>query len=184
MWHFHCTPIRAALPRRVPTIAFVAGCAIAGARRPLAVIAAALALLAVAGHPLQAQERFAKAELVIVSGAKSHKFTVEIARTRNQRAQGLMWRRKVPRNTGMLFLHPSDRILQMWMKNTFVPLDMLFIDRSGTILEIKERAVPHSTAVIGSRQKARAVLELAGGTASRLGVKPGDRVLHEAFAKP
>lgn len=148
------------------------------------VVAALLALLAGATTPAPAQEAFPKGELTIQSGSKTHKFTVEIAHTRDQRAQGLMWRRKVPRKTGMLFLHPSDKILQMWMKNTLVPLDMLFIDRSGTIVQIKERTVPHSTAVISSRQKARAVLELAGGTVSRLGVKPGDRVLHEAFAKP
>ena len=148
------------------------------------VVAALLALLAGTTSPALAQQGFPKGELTIQSGSKAHKFTVEIARTRDQRAQGLMWRRKVPKNTGMLFLHPSDKILQMWMKNTLVPLDMLFIDRSGTIVQIKERTVPHSTAVISSRQKARAVLELAGGTVSRLGVKPGDRVLHKAFAKP
>jgi uncharacterized membrane protein (UPF0127 family) len=147
------------------------------------VIAALVSLWSAALFPAQAQQTFPKSELSIQSGDKTHAFTVEIARTTDQRAQGLMWRRKVPRGTGMLFLHPSDRVLKMWMKNTLVPLDMLFIDRTGTIVRIKERTVPHSTAVISSGRKARAVLELAGGTASRLGIKPGDRVRHEAFAE-
>lgn len=149
----------------------------------IAAIAIALVFFGGAVVTAQGQETFPKAEISILSGSKTHKFTVEVARTRNQLTQGLMWRRKVPRDTGMLFLYPSDGIIRMWMKNTLVPLDMLFIDRSGIITQIKERTVPHSTAIISSYKKARAVLELAGGTSSHLGLKPGDRILHEAFAK-
>lgn len=92
-----------------------------------------------------------------------------------------MWRRSLGRDRGMLFLYARDQVIQMWMKNTLIPLDMLFIDRKGRIVRIKERAVPRSLRAISSGQRARAVLEVRGGTASRLGLRPGDRVLHESF---
>ncbi|MDX1483970.1 MAG: DUF192 domain-containing protein [Alphaproteobacteria bacterium] len=131
--------------------------------------------------PLAALESFAVSKLGIASGGKTHSFTVELALTPAQRAQGLMWRRRIPADGGMLFLYPTDRVIQMWMKNTLIPLDMLFIDRAGLIVRVKQRAVPGSLAPISSGLRARAVLELRGGTAARLGLKTGDRVLHRAF---
>lgn len=108
-------------------------------------------------------------------------FTVEIAQTPEDQATGLMYRREMAPNAGMLFIYPAVSRVTMWMKNTLLPLDMLFIDQDGRIKHIVERTVPHSTELIGSNGPVRAVLELNAGTASRLGIKVGDRVVHRAF---
>ena len=121
-------------------------------------------------------------KLSILSGGKRHVFKIEIARTPKQQERGLMFRRKMPADEGMLFVYPYSSIIRMWMKNTFIPLDMIFIGKGGKILEIAQRAVPHSTEVISSRKPAVGVLEVNGGTVSRLGIKRGDRVVHPAFA--
>jgi len=92
-----------------------------------------------------------------------------------------MYRRKMAADAGMLFVYPSDAPVSMWMKNTFIPLDMFFIGSDGRITHIAERTVPQSTELIGSYGPVRGVLELNGGTASRLGIKPGDRVIHRLF---
>ena len=126
---------------------------------------------------------FDKTELVILSGAKRHPFQVELAISGEQMAQGLMFRRQMAPDAGMLFLHPSERELSMWMKNTFLPLDMLFIAADGRITRIAARTVPQSLATISSEGPALAVLELNAGTAERLGIKPGDRVEHAAFKR-
>jgi len=110
-----------------------------------------------------------------------HAFEVEVAVTSDQRAQGLMFRRSMAAEAGMLFLFGGSAERAMWMKNTLIPLDMLFIDEVGKIVRIEERTVPHSLRAIVSGQPASAVLELNAGTASRLVIKPGDRVLHPAF---
>src|SRR3546814_14529348 len=81
----------------------------------------------------------------------------------------------------MLFVYSQPRRVSMWMKNTLIPLDMLFIAPDGRIESIVKRAVPHSLATISSRGKVRAVLELNGGTVDRLGIRPGDRVVHPIF---
>ena len=104
-----------------------------------------------------------------------------LAVTSEQRAQGLMYRQRLPADAGMLFLYPAARPISMWMKNTAIPLDMLFIGDDGRILHIAERTIPGSTATISSMQPARAVLELNGGTAARLKIQVGDRVLYRTF---
>ena len=108
-------------------------------------------------------------------------FQVEIAETAEQRAQGLMWRRHLPAGTGMLFDFKITSPVVMWMKNTYVPLDIFFITEKGVILNIARNAEPHSTRRISSRGPVRAVLELLGGTAKRLGIREGDRVEHVIF---
>ena len=110
-----------------------------------------------------------------------HVFTVELATTREQQATGLMFRRDLAPGHGMLFVYPGTSPVAMWMKNTFIPLDMLFIDTQGRITHIVERTVPESTELIGSKGPVKAVLEVRGGTASRLGIKVGDRVRHPVF---
>ncbi len=135
------------------------------------------ALAGRAGEPV----RFAAGELSIVTGRGSYDFSVEIASTPAQREQGLQGRRALAPGTGMLFDFKSPRPVYMWMKNTFIPLDMLFIDAEGRVANIAERTVPMSLATIGSDGPVRAVLELDGGTVQRLGIKPGDRVLHPMF---
>ena len=122
-----------------------------------------------------------RSKLSVISKSKSHVFIVEIARTDRQQRQGLMFRRRLASNEGMLFVYSSAKILKMWMKNTYLPLDMLFIDASGRIVNIVERTVPGSLETISSVERAMAVLEVNGGTTSRLKIQKGDRVRHRAF---
>ena len=127
-------------------------------------------------------ETFAKEELVLAlqDGAR-HSLVVEMATSPRQKAQGLMFRRSLAPDAGMLFVYEVEGLRTMWMKNTVIPLDMLFIDRRGEIVKIAERTVPFSLETVSSDRPALAVLELNAGTASRLGIRPGDRVLHDAF---
>ncbi len=119
--------------------------------------------------------------LTIVTGAAEHGFTVEIADTPARQAQGLMFRQALAEDAGMLFVYPREQLVSMWMKNTLIPLDMLFITGDGRIESIAQDAVPHDLTPIHSGGPVRAVLELPAGTATRLDVKPGDRVVHSAF---
>ena len=123
---------------------------------------------------------FAKSVLVIETQAGgSHPFRVELAETPEQRAQGLMFRESLAPDAGMLFLYPRPQVPQMWMRNTFIPLDMLFLDGRGVVLATANNAVPRSLAIISPGVTAAAVLELPGDAIERLGLKVGDRVLHE-----
>lgn len=137
--------------------------------------------ISVAG-PAVAQVTFGTGSLSIETAAgETHDFQVEIADTPDQRAQGLMFRRQMAADAGMLFLFGGSEVRAMWMKNTIIPLDMLFIDDKGKIVRIAERTVPYSTRAITSGGPVAAVLELNAGTTSRLAIKPGDRVRHPAF---
>ncbi|MEC8676191.1 MAG: DUF192 domain-containing protein [Pseudomonadota bacterium] len=120
----------------------------------------------------------------IDSGAARHHFQIELAITADQRARGLMGRRDLAPDGGMLFIFPAVARQVMWMKNTPLPLDMLFLDADGRIVRIVERTVPFSTAHISSRRPVKAVLELRGGTAGRLGLKVGDRLTAPALDRP
>jgi uncharacterized membrane protein (UPF0127 family) len=124
---------------------------------------------------------FPTSELWIESGAQRHHFKIEFADTADRRTVGLMFRRTMAPDAGMLFDFKTDQPVAMWMRNTLIPLDMLFIRRDGTIANIAERTVPLSEATIPSSGEVRGVLELNGGTAQRLGLKPGDRVSHPMF---
>lgn len=149
------------------------------ARQGLAGILAAL-LLVVLALPVLAQ---ALEPLTIASGSERHAFQVEVARNDADRAQGLMFRRSMPADRGMLFDFERVAPVSMWMQNTYIPLDMLFVRRDGTIARIAENAEPLSTRSIPSGEPVLAVLELNGGTARRLGIKPGDRVEHPVFKR-
>lgn len=151
---------------------------------------AALGLLllgAIAGaasaQPQNVQSRitFETSELFIESGGQRHRFAIEMADTDERRALGLMYRTSLPQDAGMLFDFKTDSPVAMWMRNTRIPLDMLFIRRDGRIANIAQRTVPFSETSIYSSGPVRAVLELNGGTAERLGLKPGDRVVHPMF---
>ena len=145
----------------------------------LAIAGLAAALVAAAANA--ELQTFERDELTIESRGGAHRFTVEVAVTPEQRGQGLMYRERLPPEAGMLFLYPAEQMISMWMKNTLIPLDMLFIAEDGRIVHISERAIPGSLATISSGRPARAVLELNGGTADRLNIAPGDRVLYETF---
>ena len=146
---------------------------------------AVLAGLALAPWRAAAQglQKFEKAELAIVSGGSRHRFTVELALTPEQMSQGLMFRRSMPADAGMLFDYRSVQPVSFWMRNTFIPLDLIFILPDGKIAGIHERAVPLDERPISSPVPVRAVLEVNGGTATRLGLRTGDRVVHPIFEK-
>jgi uncharacterized membrane protein (UPF0127 family) len=134
--------------------------------------------IATAGSPVQAADvAFDKAPLAIKTrDGKTHGFTVELALTSDQRAQGLMFRREMPADHGMLFDFAQTRQVMMWMKNTFLPLDMLFVSKDGKVETVHENAVPQSEAIIDSRVPVAYVIELNAGTAKRLAITPGARV--------
>lgn len=124
----------------------------------------------------------AKSELsIITSNGSKHNFLVEVARTEEEKKIGLMFRKTLAKNAGMLFLYKREALRLMWMKNTFIPLDILFIDKKGVIKRVVKRTIPHSLATISSRQSVLAVLELRGGITSSLEIKKGDRIEHPAF---
>jgi uncharacterized protein len=143
----------------------------------------ALLLSALVSQPAGALETFKTSELTILTAGGPHKFTIELAITEPEREQGLMFRRSLAPDAGMLFDMDLPTNITMWMKNTFIPLDMLFLDLGGRIVDIHERAVPQSTDIISTRAPARYVIELNGGTAERLGIKIGDRVTSPYFAR-
>lgn len=108
-------------------------------------------------------------------------FHVELAKTGAQKSQGLMYRTDMPENEGMLFLFNSPSKLSFWMKNTLIPLDMLFLHPDGTIHHIHHNAKPQDETSITSKYDSKAVLELNGGTADKMGIKEGDKVIHPFF---
>ena len=119
---------------------------------------------------------------ILTSDGVRHDFMVEVADDPQARARGLMFRRSLDANRGMLFDFEHNTEVQMWMKNTYISLDMLFLLENGTIHRIERNTEPHSLRVISSFGKVRGVLELPAGSASALGLKPGDTVLHDMFA--
>ena len=133
-------------------------------------------LLAAPGFASAQLAQFPSAPLTIVTASGSHQFTVEVATTPQQMEQGLMFRPSLAPDAGMIFDYGRPSMAMMWMKNTLIPLDMLFVDAAGRVVNIHERAVPGSLATIAAAAPVRAVIELNGGTAARLGIKPGDRV--------
>ena len=119
--------------------------------------------------------------LEIVSKTGVHVFAVEIADTPAARQKGLMFRKKLPEGQGMLFDFKREQDVAFWMKNTYIPLDMIFIRGNGRILRIARNTKPLSTALIPSGGPVRAVLEVIGGTAEKLGIEAGDRVAFPIF---
>jgi len=150
-------------------------------RRTLFLLTATVAASLFAFPSAAQLQSFATSELTIVSTTGPHHFTVEIAKTPAQMEQGLMFRRAIAPDAGMLFEYQEPTVATMWMRNTLIPLDMLFVDAQGRIVNIHERAVPQSLDVIAAAGPVRAVIELNGGTAARLGIAPGDLVQHPFF---
>jgi uncharacterized membrane protein (UPF0127 family) len=122
---------------------------------------------------------FERVEIVTRSGV--HVFDVELAVTPDERSKGLMFRRELPAGQGMLFDFDAEGHVSMWMKNTYVSLDMIFIRADGRIARIAENTEPLSEATIPSGVPVKAVLEVVAGTARRLGIAAGDRVAHRIF---
>ena len=151
--------------------------------RPLHWLVVVLPLFASAGAAA-ASISFEESLLTIAAADDRFEFQVEMAVSPAQRSQGLMFRESLEEDRGMLFDFGQPQQATMWMRNTYVPLDMLFIDEHGRITQIAADAQPLSDAVIASREPVRAVLELRGGVSAKLGIKPGDRVIHPLFTEP
>ena len=124
---------------------------------------------------------FSKTSVVIETGTGVQRFTMELAEGPGQHARGLMGRQSLAADSGMLFVYAPPRRVSMWMKDTLIPLDMLFVRPDGIIGSIVERTTPLSLTTIRSDQRVRAVIELNAGTAKRLGIEAGNRVIHDVF---
>ena len=142
---------------------------------------AALAGKALAENSAAATKPLREERLELVTATGVHALDVEVAATPELQAFGLMYRTSLPDTKGMLFPHKKPTELTMWMRNTYIPLDMVFILADGTVHRIEARTEPLSERIIASEGPVTAVLEIAGGNAERLGLKPGDKVRHALF---
>ncbi len=125
---------------------------------------------------------FGRSEVKITTvGGGSYHFNIEVAETPDQLHQGLMFRDTMADDAGMLFLLGVNEVASFWMRNTFLPLDMLFIAHDGRITNIHRNAAPGSTAIISSTEPVVSVLEVNAGITARLGIHAGDRVVHPSF---
>ena len=134
--------------------------------------------------PSLADDGAALQPLAIVTANGEHKFGVEVVDTDGARAKGLMFRRSLPNDRGMLFLYDRAEPIGMWMRNTYISLDMLFLTADGRVHKIARATEPFSEHVIRSDGPVSAVLEVNAGTTDRLGLKAGDRVCHDFFKPP
>ena len=151
-------------------------------RHLMAALGVVLALgLGCAARTQTQSQALPTSELVIDTAGGPRKFTVEVARNASERATGLMFRTELAPDRGMLFDYDHAQPVIMWMKNTFIPLDMLFIGADSRVVNIAEWTTPRSLDEVPSKGPVKAVLELNGGTAARLGIRPGDRVQHSVF---
>jgi uncharacterized membrane protein (UPF0127 family) len=143
-------------------------------------LAAPWAVVAVTARG-QEEVHFKRSSLVVASGGRELKFEVDLATNDAERSRGLMFRKQLGAYEGMLFDFYQEMPVSFWMKNTLIPLDMVFIAADGMIRHVHANAVPLSTDTIPSRFPVRAVLEINGGSAALLGIKPGDKVRHPIF---
>ena len=156
------------------------------AARIAAGIAVVLALWAAssgrADEPTVDLATFPRSEVLVeTAGGGRFRYRVWIADTEARQRQGLMFVRDLPADQGMLFIHSPPRPAAFWMKNTYIPLDMLFVDDRGKVVKIYERTTPLSLEALGVDTPVRAVLELRGGESARRGIRVGDRLRHAAF---
>ena len=115
--------------------------------------------------------------------ARLHRFNIWLADDEARRARGLMFVKHLNAGDGMLFVYPRPQLIAMWMKNTFIPLDMLFVAPDGKVTRVVQNTEPHSLKTVESGGEVLGVVELAAGTAARLKIAPGAQVIHPAFAK-
>jgi uncharacterized protein len=127
------------------------------------------------------QERLERLEIATASGRQV--FQVEVMRTPEEKSKGLMFRQYLPEDRAMLFDFQREEAVSMWMRNTYIPLDMLFIKQDGTLHHVHARAQPLDETAISSSGSVRYVLEINGGLAAKLGIKPGDKVAHQLIGK-
>jgi uncharacterized protein len=120
---------------------------------------------------------------VLRTASGDHNFNIEVMRTDQDRARGLMYRRSLPENAGMLFIYDRPQPAAMWMRNTLIPLDMVFIAPGGRVHRIESNAEPFSETVIPSNGDIVAVLELNAGQAEKIGLKRGDQVVYPGLGE-
>jgi uncharacterized membrane protein (UPF0127 family) len=150
---------------------------------PLCRSLTAFALVVLAILPMRLACAADKETLEIVTKSGVQVFSVEVMRTNEERAKGLMFRKELPEGQGMLFDFSPDQHISMWMKNTLISLDMIFIRADGSILRIAENTKTESEREIPSGGPVRGVLEVIAGTSKKLGIAPGDKVAHPLFGK-
>ena len=143
--------------------------------------AAIVVLVALCVNPVAQAASIQPLEIATKSGVRV--FSVEMATTEEEKQTGLMYRKELADGKGMLFDFSPEQQISMWMKNTYISLDMIFIRADGRILRIAENTEPLSTKIISSGGLAKGVLEVAAGTAQKYGIQPGDRVAHPLFNK-
>ncbi len=145
--------------------------------RPFAFLSSA----AIAQAAAPAESRLETLTFKTASGPVA--FNVEVMRTDAERERGLMFRRFLPADRGMLFDFKAEQSVMMWMKNTYIPLDMVFMSRTGSVVSIAENTEPLSERIIPSGAPTYAVLEINGGAARKAGLKVGDQAEHAMFQK-
>ncbi|MCR6672884.1 DUF192 domain-containing protein [Devosia ginsengisoli] len=143
---------------------------------------AAVAAIAMVALPLAACSD--EGRLVLHSSTGDYSFNVEVVDTPESRAQGLMYRTELAEDAGMLFDFKEERPVSFWMRNTFIPLDMIFVDAAGVVKTIHVNAVPHDVTGIPSEVPVQFVLEIPGGRSVEIGLKPGDTMEHERVGAP
>jgi len=152
-----------------------------GGRLMTSLAAASAVLVILCANPPARAASVQPLEIVTKSGVQV--FSVEMATTEEEKTTGLMYRKELPDGKGMLFDFSPEQQISMWMKNTYISLDMIFIRADGRILRIAENTEPLSTKIISSGGLAKGVLEVIAGTAQKYGIQPGDRVAHPLFNK-
>jgi uncharacterized membrane protein (UPF0127 family) len=152
-----------------------------GGRLMMSLAAVTAVLVILCANPPARAASIQPLEIVTKSGVQV--FSVEMATTEEEKTTGLMYRKELPDGKGMLFDFSPEQQISMWMKNTYIPLDMIFIRADGRILRIAENTEPLSTKIISSGGLAKGVLEVIAGTAQKYGSRPGDRVAHPLFNK-
>jgi hypothetical protein len=168
------TPMQLAPARHRLTRRLLAGWAL--------VLATTLPIETGADTPIEDLARFPQSQVTVETAAGTqYTYRAWIADTEARQRQGLMFVRDLPADQGMLFIHPVPRPAAFWMKNTYITLDILFIDARGKVVKIYERATPLSLEPLGVDTPVRAVLELRGGESARRGIRSGDRVRHPAI---
>ena len=152
-----------------------------GGRLMMSLAALTAVVVTLCANPAAQAASFQPLEIATKSGVRV--FSVEMATTEEEKTTGLMYRKELPDGKGMLFDFSPEQQISMWMKNTYIPLDMIFIRADGRILRIAENTEPLSTRIISSGGLAKGVMEVIAGTAQKYGIQPGDRVAHPLFNK-
>ena len=140
-------------------------------------------LLFLAGPALASEEvvRLPVEQVIVTSDRGDIAFATEIATSDETRSRGLMFRRSMGEREAMLFHWPRPRLVSMWMRNTYISLDMLFVTADGTVVHVQADTVPESLQVLSAGREVSAVMEVVAGTAAKLGIRPGSRLKHRFF---